>query len=155
MATRIIWSKCRHNHTECQCGTFHPIEIEIEEVISDKTNPKDLLGVKKVPFRFVPPIIMIYASKVFELGAKKYGQMNWREKDVRLSIYIEAAQRHLFAMQDGEFVDKESDMPHAAHVIACMGIILDADSLNKLVNDLPISGKAAIVMDLLDRSKKE
>ncbi|MEY9242511.1 hypothetical protein ABIF27_003166 [Bradyrhizobium elkanii] len=40
-------------------------------------------------------------------GAKKYGPYNWRSNKVRMTIYIEAAQRHLAALLDGE--DKASD----------------------------------------------
>ena len=36
--------------------------------MSDTTNPKDLLGLKKPPLRLVPPAALIYLSRVMGLG---------------------------------------------------------------------------------------
>lgn len=115
----------------------------------DETNPKDLQGMKKPPIRLIPPVALIYEAMVMALGAKKYGPFNWREKKVRLSIYVEAAQRHLMALADGQDLDPESGQPHAAHVRACMGIVLDALEVGKLVDDRPLAGGAPALLDRL------
>jgi len=107
------------------------------------TNPKDLEGLKKPPLRLFPPAAIIYGSRVMELGAKKYGPYNWREKHVKHSIYLEAAMRHILQALDGAKEDPESGMPHEAHALACMAIILDAKANSNLVDDLPIPGPAA------------
>jgi dATP/dGTP diphosphohydrolase, N-terminal len=106
-------------------------------------NPKDRQGAKKPQLHLVPAVALLEEAEVMALGARKYGAYNWRDKAVLLSVYISAAQRHLLAMQDGQWFDPESLRPHAAHVRACMGIILDADSLGKMERDLPYPGKAA------------
>jgi len=115
--------------------------VENEKPVS--TNPKDLIGVTKPPLRLVPPALMLHVSKVMALGAEKYGPYNWRKHSVRYSIYLEAAMRHLLSALDGEEIDPESNQPHTAHVAACMGIVLDAQSLGKLVDDRATPGAAA------------
>jgi len=112
-------------------------------------NPKDLLGMKKPPLRLLPPALMLYTSRVMELGASKYGAFNWRKNKVMHSIYIEAAMRHLLCIIDGEEIDPESGMPHMAHVAACAGIVLDAKATGNLIDDLPTPGaSAALIKDL-------
>lgn len=113
------------------------------ETIPDDANPKDLLGLKKVALRLVPPALTIFVAKVMALGAKKYGPYNWRNKKIRHTVYLEAAMRHILSALDGEETDPESGMPHEAHAAACMGIILDAKSLDILINDRPLPGAAA------------
>ncbi|WP_370200055.1 dATP/dGTP diphosphohydrolase domain-containing protein [Bradyrhizobium elkanii] len=49
----------------------------------------------------------MHTAMAMKNGAKKYGPYNWRSNKVRMTIYIEAAQRHLAALLDGE--DKASD----------------------------------------------
>lgn len=107
------------------------------------TNPKDILGLKKAPLRLVPPALIIFVSKVMGLGAKKYGPYNWRDKRIQHTVYLEAALRHILSSLDGEDTDPESGMPHEAHAAACMGIILDAKSLNILIDDRPKPGAAS------------
>lgn len=109
----------------------------------DSTNPKDKIGDKKVPLHLVPPALMIQVARVMALGAKKYGPYNWRSAKVRKTVYIAAAFRHLLQLLDGEDRDEESKAPHAAHVAACMGIILDAEACRVMINDMPPKGAAA------------
>ncbi len=116
-------------------------------------NPKDACGKRKPPLRFVPPALALAVSEVMENGAAKYGPFNWRESAVNLTTYIEAAQRHLMCLQDGQDIDVESGCEHAAHVAACMAIILDAHALGKLVDDRFWPGAAA---DLIaERARRE
>jgi len=106
-------------------------------------NPKDKIGLTKVPLRLVPSALMIEVARVMELGAKKYGPYNWRTNKVLSTVYIEAAMRHLLSYLDGETLDTESGVSHLAHVAACMGILLDAESLGALEDDRPTKGAAA------------
>lgn len=104
------------------------------------TNPKDLIGETKLPLRFIPPSSLAYLSRVMELGATKYGPMNWRTNSVRATIYFEAALRHIWSALDGEDLDSESGQPHVAHAMACMAIILDAKATGNLIDDRFIPG---------------
>jgi hypothetical protein len=111
--------------------------------MSDEANPKDIVGRSKpCPF-YIPPVALVQLSRVMELGAKKYGAYNWRDKKVSWSAYYSAAMRHLCAALDGEKADPESGMPHEAHACACMAILLDAMATNNLVDDRPKPGAAA------------
>jgi hypothetical protein len=122
----------------------------------DSTNPKDSIGLKKTPLRLVPPALLVFVAHVMALGAKKYGEWNWRDNKVRHTVYLEAAIRHLQAALDGEDADSESGLPHEAHAAACMGIVLDAKQLNCLIDDRNKSGYVQGLMDsLIERSNEK
>ncbi len=65
----------------------------------------------------------------------KYGRSNFRAVGVRASIYYDAASRHLNAWFEGEAVDPDSGLPHLAHALACLAIIVDAEAAGKLNDD--------------------
>ena len=54
--------------------------------------------------------------KVLENGQKKYGKDNWK-KGLPVSEATESLLRHVFALLRGEQVDKESGLPHSAHIL--------------------------------------
>lgn len=110
------------------------------------TNPKDLLGAKKVNLHLVPPSSIIYQALAMEDGAKKYGPYNWRENKVVCTIYISAAMRHLQAFLDGEMNASDSNKPHLAHALASIGIIVDALETGNLVDDRPTPGSASALI---------
>lgn len=68
-----------------------------------------------------------------------------------MMIYIAAAQRHLLSLLDGEDVatDEQTGLQchHAGNVIACMNIILDALETGNLIDDRPIKGAAAKIIE--------
>jgi hypothetical protein len=116
------------------------------------TNPKDLLGMKKVNLHLVPPSSIIYQALAMEDGAKKYGPYNWRQNKVVATIYVDAAMRHLMAWLDGEENAADSGKPHLAHALACLGIIVDAKETGNLVDNRPTAGAAG---DLIARLEKK
>ncbi len=114
-------------------------------------NPKDRYGVKKVPYELLPPVFAAYVAEVMRNGAEKYGAFNWRSTPVRATVYLAAAMRHLFRMMDGEDLDPESGLPHAAHVAASMAILLDATVNECLVDDRYKTGRYGAVADSLTK----
>ena len=114
-------------------------------------NPKDTLGVKKVKLHLIPPASKIYQATAMEDGEIKYGPYNWRKNKVILSIYLDAAERHLECYLDGEEVAKDSGVHHLAHVLGCIGIIIDAKETGNLIDDRPTKGVAS---QLINRLKK-
>jgi hypothetical protein len=106
-------------------------------------NPKDRVGVHKPPLHLIPPAAEILESLVLGLGAKKYGAFNWRTSDIRASIYVAAARRHLLQWFDGQDADPESGVSHLAHARACLGILLDAIATGHVIDDRPPHGMAA------------
>jgi hypothetical protein len=111
------------------------------------TNPKDAIGAGKLPLELVPDTIRAYAALAFFEGASKYGRFNWRVAGVRASIYRAALDRHLVKWWNGEDADPKTGVPHLASVIACAGIILDAQLCGKLTDDRP---PPAPLGDLID-----
>lgn len=101
------------------------------------TNPKDAIGAGKLPLHLVPASIKVYAALAFAEGAAKYGAYNWRIAGVRASIYKSALERHLEKWWNGEDADAITGVPHLASVIACAGVILDAQVCDKLNDDRP------------------
>lgn len=110
-------------------------------------NPKDLLGMKKVPLSLVPPASLIYQALAMKDGAAKYGPYNWRENKVIAMIYIDACMRHLQSWIDGEEVATDSGVPHLAHALACLGIIVDAKETGNLVDNRPKPGAAPALLE--------
>lgn len=108
----------------------------------ESTNPKDRLGRLKPSLHLIPASAQIIESMVMALGAKKYGAYNWRAKNVAATVYIAAAMRHLLSWLDREEYDDESGVSHLGHARACLGILLDAQTLGKLVDDRPTGGIA-------------
>lgn len=102
-----------------------------------ETNPKDRIGSTKLPLDLVPSTVKTYAALAFLEGALKYGAYNWRVSGVRISIYKAALERHLDKFWNGEWADPKTNVPHLASVIACAGIILDANVASKVYDDRP------------------
>lgn len=118
------------------------------------SNPKDLVGAKKAPLRYVPAALVIEASGPMEDGAIKYGPFNWRDIPVELMTYIEAVQRHLAAFVDGQDNAEDSGHSHIGHAIAGLGIIADAKANGTLIDNRPTKGPAADMLRARDKSAK-
>jgi hypothetical protein len=61
--------------------------------------------------------------QVLTLGAKKYAPDNWKYVPDSPQRYSAALFRHLLAVQDGEWLDPETKLPHLAHVV-CNALFL-------------------------------
>ena len=124
------------------------------------SNPKDVIGTTKIPLGIVPASVKAYAALAWLEGKLKYGGVNWREAGVRTSIYMDALQRHYDKYYDGgQWADPVTRVPHLASIIACAGIVLDAQLAGKLTDDRPksqpdlpdlIDGLSEIVAHLKD-----
>lgn len=106
---------------------------------ADTTNPKDLLGLKKPSVSKIPPVALLHCAHAMMDGAKKYSPYNWRAKNVRASIYYDAAVRHLMAWFEGEREADDSRVHHLGHAMACCAILLDAEANKNLEDDRPIT----------------
>ncbi|WP_324730993.1 dATP/dGTP diphosphohydrolase domain-containing protein [Pseudomonas paeninsulae] len=99
------------------------------------SNPKDLVGSGKLPIHLWPATATALGSLGLLDGMMKYGRSNFRAVGVRASIYFDAANRHLNAWFEGENADPDSGLPHLAHALACLAIIVDAEAAGKLTDD--------------------
>lgn len=106
-------------------------------------NPKTAVGAKKLPLENVPPSAMHALAEAFADGAKKYGSYNWRTRTVSSSVYYGAALRHLQAWWDGEEVAEDTLINHLHHAMACLSILIDANSIGKLNDNRPPKGAAS------------
>ena len=103
------------------------------------TNPKDAVGVKKVPFSTVPAEVIAEIGLGMLEGARKYGRHNYRIAGVRASVYYDALFRHITAWWEGEDIDAESGMSHVAKAITTLVVLRDAMLNDKLEDDRPPS----------------
>lgn len=117
------------------------------------TNPKDLVGVKKAPLRYVPPALAIGVAPAMAEGAEKYGPFNWRKQPVSMMTYIEAMERHIAALKDGQDNTEDSGHSHLAHIGASVGILLDAEANGTLIDDRFEPGPAPDMLRALDKTQ--
>ena len=114
--------------------------IESAPVAAEKpTNPKDLIGSNKLPMSLFSRAAIAYGCLGFLEGTLKYGLVNWRVAGIRMSIYLDAAERHHAKLREGEWIDPETHVPHLGSLLACYGIIIDAHCAGKLLDDRPLS----------------
>lgn len=115
-------------------------------------NPKTIYGAAKPDFSLIPPSVLVYLALGWGEGARKYGPYNWRENQVSARTYVAAAMRHLAAFLDGEDIDPVdagpnctagSGLPHLAHALASIGILVDAIETGNVVDDRPKPGAGA------------
>lgn len=119
--------------------------------MAEDSNPKDLIGANKPRLSLVPPAGLVYAALAMANGAEKYGPYNWREKKVQAMIYLEACQRHILSFQDGEENARDSGVPHLAHALACLLILIDAKETGSLIDNRP---KGGVMAELVERYTK-
>lgn len=103
-------------------------------------NPKTIYGTAKPSITNVPPIAFFKLGQVMDVGAKKYGPMNWRDDKITASVYINAAARHIFEYLDGADLDAETHLENLAHAAACLCILLDAKAQGTLNDDRATAG---------------
>lgn len=102
------------------------------------TNPKDALGIKKVPLHCVSgQVLMELALAMFE-GARKYGSHNYRDAGVRASVYYDAVLRHIIDWWEGEDIDPDSNLHHVSKAIACLHVLRDSMLMGNWIDDRPI-----------------
>jgi hypothetical protein len=103
------------------------------------TNPKDAIGARKVALSLLSPIAKAAWSVAQYCGMVKYGAWNWRKAGVRMTVYLDAIDRHRDGLLSGEWYDPVDGTPHLGNIMACCAIILDAKAAGKLVDDRPPS----------------
>lgn len=101
------------------------------------SNPKDSVGIKRVPFSTVPAIPVAEVGLAMLEGALKYGRHNYRAIGVRSSVYYDAAMRHLTRWWEGEDIDPDSGLPHIVKALASLIVLRDAEICGKLTDDRP------------------
>ncbi len=102
------------------------------------TNPKDSVGIKKVPTSTVPGCVQLEVGVAMLEGGRKYGRHNYREAGVRASVYYDATKRHLEAWWDyGQDIDPASRLHHITKAIASLIVLRDAQINGMCEDDRP------------------
>jgi hypothetical protein len=106
------------------------------------TNPKDAVGVRKVPISTIPMGPVLEAGLAMLEGARKYGRHNYRVSGVRASVYFDAVVgRHLIPWWEGEDLDPDSALSHITKAIAGLLVLRDSMLSENWVDDRPPHGK--------------
>lgn len=144
---RCVYGRC---DTACvqaadEAGAFSRAAQRVDDALgrdsaTKPTNPKDAIGSDKLPLHLWPTTATALGCLGLLDGALKYGRTNWRDAGVRVSIYVDAAQRHLAAYFEGEDADPDSGLPHLAHALACLAILVDAAAAGRLTDDRAYRG---------------
>jgi hypothetical protein len=101
------------------------------------TNPKDAVGIRKVPFWVIPPRVLAEIGLSLLEGARKYGPYNWRHAGVRGSVYYDASLRHMTSWMEGQDIDPESGVHHISKAIASLVVLRDGIISGIWVDDRP------------------
>lgn len=101
------------------------------------TNPKDALGIKKVPLHCIPCGPLMELGLAMMEGGRKYGTHNYREMGVRASVYYDAAMRHLMDWWEGEDIDPDSGIHHVIKAMACLIVVRDSMLMGNYEDDRP------------------
>jgi len=102
------------------------------------SNPKDALGIKKVPLHTVPVKPLLELGLAMMEGGRKYGSHNYRSIGVRSSVYYDAVMRHLTAWWEGEDLDPDSGVPHIVKAIASLFVLRDSQHMENCIDDRPL-----------------
>lgn len=82
---------------------------------------KEINGMKddsnKIRMELVPMSVIENIAKILTYGAKKYSDNSWQNLDNFWNRYKGALLRHLAAIDKGELIDQESNLPHIDHVL--------------------------------------
>jgi hypothetical protein len=106
---------------------------------SKPTNPKDSIGVLKVPLHLVSGVVKAYQALAHFLGNVKYGAWNYRAGGARASVYVSALHRHIDRWWEGEEFDQADGTPHLANALACINILIECKHGGNLIDDRPPS----------------
>lgn len=123
-------------------------------------NPKDKIGRTKVAVGLLPAAGVIHGAAAAYYGAYQagdkqqgYGPYNWRSGPaISMTVYLDALERHILALRDGEDNAADSGVHHLGHIIAGAAIVLDAHSVGNLIDDRPAKGAASKLMQELKPS---
>lgn len=118
------------------------------------TNPKDMVGIRKVPFSVLPTPVLWEASLGMMEGALKYGRHNYRAIGVRASVYYDATQRHLTDWWEGTDIDPASRLHHITKAISSLMVLRDAQIRGMCEDDRPPATDPAFLQMLNDRASE-
>lgn len=128
------------------------------------TNPKDAVGIRKVPLSTVSSPVLLEIGLGMLEGARKYGRHNYRSIGVRGSVYYDATQRHLMEWWEGRDIDGPSGLHNVTKALASLVVLRDAMIVGKFIDDRPpalpdgwleeMNRKAGAIIDSIPEPKE-
>lgn len=118
------------------------------------TNPKDSIGIKKVPFSVIPANVLGEIGLGLLEGGIKYRRHNYRVAGVRASVYYDATLRHLFSWWEGENIDPDSSINHIGKAIASLVVLRDSMMNENWNDDRPPKIKQGWIKDLNKKAQE-
>lgn len=120
-----------------------------------QTNPKDSVGIKKVPLSTVSsPVILEMGLAMLE-GARKYGRHNYRVAGIRASVYYDASMRHLMAWFEGQDIDPDSGLNHITKALSTLMVLRDSMLQENWLDDRPPKTKNQTFINQLNKKAGE
>lgn len=117
------------------------------------TNPKDIIGINKVPLSTLScPVLCEMGLGMLE-GARKYGRHNYRVEGVSATIYYDATLRHLMAWFEGEDIDPDSGLSHVTKALTALMVLRDSMLMGNWIDDRPVHNSLNI-KELNKQAKK-
>ncbi len=136
---------CGEGQTAAASFDFKPSNASLvenaklcEQPNAKPSNPKDRLGILKIPYSTISQPVLAEVGVAMLEGALKYGRHNYRAIGVRASVYFDAVMaRHMPAWWEGEDIDPDSGLHHITKAIAGLCVIRDAMIQGKFIDDRP------------------
>lgn len=136
MAYRVI------NLQPVECQQSAPIHAALNTLKNSKpTNPKDAIGVRRVPMSVVPAGVLMETALGLLEGAAKYGRHNYRAMGVQASVYYDAAVGHMMDWWEGEDIDPDSGLSHVTKAICSLIVLRDAMLQGRFTDNRPPRSK--------------
>jgi hypothetical protein len=111
--------------------------IEDVPTFNKPTNPKDMVGIGKIPSSCVSRLVLAEVGVGMFEGALKYGRHNYRGLGVRASIYFDATMRHLDSWWEGQDIDPATNLSHITKAICSLFVMRDAMIMGMFTDDRP------------------
>lgn len=125
------------------------------EPVKKDTNPKEALGIKKVPLHVVPVGPLMELGLAMMEGGRKYGTHNYRAMGVRFSTYYDAVMRHMMSWWEGEDDDPDSGVSHVTKAIASLFVLRDSMLMENYTDDRPLMYPGGLYMGLFNAGAEE
>lgn len=118
-----------------------------------RPNASDAAAIGKARFDRVPEIAYVALGAGFDDGAGKYQPFNWRDSEVKISMFTNKIQRHLSAFRSGEDHASDSQVHHLAHIMANAAIMLDAIQHGVLIDDRSVARDVTRMYEIVKHTK--
>jgi len=82
----------------------------------------------KLRYHLILPLWLKALVSILTFGAKKYDEYDWMHVDNAKDRYYSAMMRHIEAWRSGEWLDKESGLPHLWHAFTNLAFLIYFDN---------------------------